>query len=94
MSTKSMLALAAAAALLAGCATGPYYDNNYAYGDGSYYNRPADNYYNRPADNYYYAPPAPAYRYGYAPGYYTSPYYAAPSVGFGITYSNRGYRHY
>ena len=89
MSTKPMLALAAAAALLAGCATGPYYDNyNYAYGDGSYYGQPTD--------NYYYPPSGPVYRYGpaYYPSPYYSPYYVAPSVGFGITYSSRGHRHY
>ena len=88
MSSKSILALAGAAALLAGCATGPYYDNyGYGYGDGTYYGQPTD--------NYYYAPPAPAYRYyGYGPAYYPSPYNVAPSVGFGITYSSRGHRHY
>ena len=43
MTSKSILALAAAATLLAGCATDPYYDN-YGYGP-TYYPR-----------SYYYGP--------------------------------------
>ena len=73
--SKSVLALAATAALLAGCATGPYYDSygNHVYNDGSYY-------YDRPA-----------YRYYEGPAYYAPAPYVGPSVGFGIAYSNRGY---
>jgi hypothetical protein len=61
MSSKLILALAATAALLAGCATDPYYDNyNYASDDGYYYGRPA----------------YPSYGYGpayYPPHYYSGP---------------------
>ena len=54
MSRKSVLTLAAAGALLAGCATGPYYDS-YSYDDGYYYDRPVTRYY-EPAPPAYYAP--------------------------------------
>lgn len=37
ISVKTVLATAAAAALLGGCATGPYYQDGYGYGPG-YYN--------------------------------------------------------
>lgn len=69
-SSAKKLVLAAAlggAALLSGCATDPYYDNNYGYG----YDR------------------------GYAYGYdYANPYYVAPSVGFGYSYSDGYDRRY
>ena len=74
--SKTLLALAAAAALLSGCATGPYYDG-YAYNDGYY--TPDPYYYERPAYNYYRAP-----AYSYPPRYYV-----APSVGFGFSYGRR-----
>ena len=51
MTRKSALALAAAAALLGGCATGPYYDN-YAYNE-TYYDRPAYRYYDYGPAYYY-----------------------------------------
>ena len=45
MLRKSLIAVAAGAALLSGCATYPdYYDGSYAYNDG-YYDRPAYRYY-------------------------------------------------
>lgn len=69
--SKTLLALAAAAALLSGCATGPYYDG-YAYDDGYYYR-----------DGYYYE--RPAYNYYPAPAYYPR-YQVAPSIGFGFSY--------
>jgi len=72
ISTKSVLGLAAAAALLGACATGPYYDNGYGYGYNNGY----------AYDN----------GYAYAPGptYYdeTPPFFAAPSVGFGVGFSS------
>lgn len=85
--SKSLLALAAAAALLSGCVAGPYPYGSYAYNDPNYYgNGSYDPYYDRPA-------PAPApYGYYYGPTYYPR-YYAAPSIGFGFSYSNRGYHH-
>ncbi len=76
MSAKSLLALAAGAGLLAGCVADPYYYDRYAYDDSRYYDRPVERYYDY----------GPAY---YGPTYYPGPYIAAPSVGFGITYSNR-----
>src|SRR5260221_5756440 len=76
MSAKSLLALAAGAGLLAGCVADPYYYDRYAYDDSRYYDRPVERYYDY----------GPAY---YGPAYYPGPYIAAPSVGFGITYSSR-----
>ena len=55
---KSLLALAAAGALLTGCATGPYYDN-YAY-DETYYGTPGYRYYD-------YGPPTAYYPRYYGP---------------------------
>jgi hypothetical protein len=80
--SRTILALAAAAALLGGCATGPYYDS---YGNYVYNDAPPPYYYERPAPRYYEAPPY------YAP--YYSPYYYGPSVGFGFSFSNRGHGH-
>ena len=72
-SRKALLALAAAATMLGGCATYPY-DDPYAYNQGYY-----RDYYG----NTYYTPPS---------------YYTGPSVGFGITYTDRNdywrHRHY
>lgn len=88
-SKKSALALAAAAALLAGCATGPYYDR-YAYADGTYYERPVNRDYDY-ATAYRDYDYAPAYRYyDYGPAYYPN-YYFGPSLGFGLSFSNRGH---
>ena len=78
MSRKSILALAAGALLLGGCATGPYYQDTYAYNDGYYYERPAYRYYG-PS----YAPAAPSY---YAPRYY------GPPVGLSFGYSYHRYK--
>ena len=69
-------ALTAGAAILGGCADYPY-----TYSDSNYY---YDNYAYRSAPSYSYYRDTPGYWYG--PGYYV-----APSVGFGITYSNRPY---
>lgn len=66
ISRKALLAALAGATLLAGCATGPYYDDYYAYDRG--------------------------YGYGYGDPYYTPGYYYGPSVGFGLSYSDRDYR--
>ena len=79
-SRKPLLLALAGAALLGGCATGPYYYN--------------DPYYGTTASNEYpaYSTASPTYRYysypGYAPGYY---YYAPPSVSFGLGYTYRSY---
>ncbi|HYC35016.1 MAG TPA: twin-arginine translocation signal domain-containing protein [Usitatibacter sp.] len=59
ISRKALLGVAAAT-LLGGCATGPYYDD-YAYNDGYYYDRPVTRYY----DPYYGPTYYPRY---YAPG--------------------------
>src|SRR4051812_37950262 len=59
ISTKSVLGLAAAAALLGACATGPYYGNGYGYDNGYAY------------DNGSAYAPGPAYY--DAPGYYGGP---------------------
>ena len=75
--SKMLLGLAAAAALLSGCATDPYY-NGYAYNEG-YYSPSPGYYYDRPAYSYY---NAPAY---YYPRYYVAP----PSVQFGFSYGRR-----
>jgi hypothetical protein len=77
ISRKSLLGLAAAAALLGGCATGPYYDG-YAYDDGYYHDRPAVRYYD--------------YGYGYGPYAYPR-YYAGPSVGLSLSYNRYRHRH-
>jgi hypothetical protein len=54
MLRKSLIAVAAGAALLSGCATYPdYYDGSYAYNDG-YYDRPAYRYYGAVPPSYYY----------------------------------------
>ena len=55
VSRKSLLAIAGAAALLAGCATDPYYDR-YAYNDGTYVERPVVRYYDEPGYYPYYYP--------------------------------------
>ena len=78
-SRKPLLLALAGAALLAGCATGPYYDS-YAY-DESYYGTRAYPY-DYPTYRYY------SYGPGYAPGYYYTP----PSVSFSLGYSNRRWR--
>jgi hypothetical protein len=71
MSRKFLIGVAVAgAALLSGCATGPYYDT-YAY-DSPYYEQPA------PAYRYY---GAPGYYYPY-PRYYGPPV----TLGFGYSY--------
>ena len=77
---KVVLALAGAALLLGGCATGPYYDR-YAYNEGTYYDRPV------------YRDDVPVYRhYDYGPAYsYYSPYYVAPSFGLGFSWSSRSH---
>jgi hypothetical protein len=71
-SRKTLLALAAAATVLGGCATYPSDDPYYEQG-----------YYRDAYGRTYYAPPS---------------YYAGPSVGFGITYTDRNdywrHRHY
>ena len=71
ISRKAILAALAGVTLLAGCATGPYYDD-YGYG----YRH------------------APSYGYGYPdPYYYGSGYnYYGPSIGLGLTFSDRDYR--
>ena len=59
------------AALLSGCATGPYYQDSYAYNDRYYYEQPAPSY-------RYYAPPS---------AYYYPRYYGPPvTLGFGYSY--------
>ena len=78
-SRKALLALAAAATVLGGCATYPYDD---PYNQGYY----RDSYGN-------------TYRDSYGNPYYGTPgYYTGPSVGFGITYTDRNdywrHRHY
>ena len=79
-SRKWLLAAAAGAAILAGCADYPYYGYN-------------DPYYSNYAYSGYpvYSDPYPSYYGWYGPGYYV-----APSVSFGLSYSNRGgyYRHH
>jgi hypothetical protein len=80
MTIRSTLAVAAVsgAALLGGCAVAPY-DNGYGYNQGYGYNGYGNGYSN-------------GYNgYGYAPGYY-DPGYVAPSVEFGVQYSDRGDR--
>ena len=81
MFRKSLVALAAGgAALLSGCATGPYYyDNAYAYNDRYYYDRPA------PA-------PEPYYDYGPRPYSYYYPRYYGPPIGLSFGYSYHRYR--
>ena len=83
---KAALAALAGAALLAGCATGPYYDD-YGYNNGYGYGNSYGYY-----DGYGYNN---GYGYGYGPTYY-EPGYIAPSVGFGVTYIDRddNHRHY
>ena len=76
---KSVLALAGAALLAGGCATGPYYDQ-YAYNEGgTYYERPV------------YRDDVPVYRYyDHGPAYsYYSPFYYGPTIGLGFSFSNR-----
>lgn len=70
---RAALVAVAGAALLAGCATGPYYQDGY--GNGYYDN------------GYGYGPSY--YEPAYGPMYY-EPGYVAPSVGFGVTYIDRG----
>jgi hypothetical protein len=70
---KSLLGLAAIAALLGGCADYPYYGDGY------------DGYNGYGYDGYGYG--------AYGPGYYDAPgYYAAPEIGFGFAWSDRGRR--
>lgn len=83
ISKRALIGLGAAALLLGGCATGPYYGERYAYDDGRYYDRPADVYYERPARYYDYSP---SY---YSP--YYSPYYYGPTIGLGFSFSHRGH---
>ena len=80
MSRKFLIGVAVAgAALLSGCATGPYYDN---YGYNAPYNAP---YYEQPAP--YYQQPAPSYRYYGYPSYSYPRYYGPPvTLGFGYSY--------
>ena len=77
MLRKSLIAVAAGAALLSGCAAypDPYYDSSYAYSDGSYY-------YDRPAYRYY----------GAAPPSYYYPRYYGPPVGLSFGYSYHRHR--
>jgi hypothetical protein len=77
MTSRKWLGIAAAAAVLGGCADYPY-----AYNDNTYY----DNYPNRSYPSYSYYRDYPYYPYGYAPGYYV-----APSLSFGYSYSSRPY---
>jgi hypothetical protein len=81
---RPRLALAATTlALLAGCASDPYYGG---YGGYSYYERP---YYDRPYDARPYAGPS----YYYGDGY---PYYVTPGVGGSVYFQYRDddrYRH-
>jgi hypothetical protein len=67
MVRKSLLALAAGAVLLGGCAyDGTYYDPAYAYNDGYYYyDRPTYRYYG-PAYYPRYYTPAPSISLGYS----------------------------
>jgi hypothetical protein len=84
--SKILLALAAAAAIMSGCATGPYYDsynNGYAYNDG--YSTPGYSTPGYSAPGYYYD--GPTYYYG-PPAYYYPRYYG-PSIGFGFSYGRR-----
>jgi len=86
MKSRILLVAGVVAIGLGGCAAYPY--DNYAQRDGYY-----------PDGNPRYYPDAnQPYREGpvYEPGYYGPQYvgpgyYVAPSVGFGITYSNRNY---
>ena len=76
MVRRSLLALAAGAVLLGGCAyDGTYYDSSYAYNDPYYYERPTYRYY------------GPAY----GPAYYPR-YYAPPPVGLSLGYSYHRHR--
>jgi hypothetical protein len=76
-SRKPLLLALVGASLLAGCATGPYYDS---YDGTTYYDRRVY------SDDY------PVYRYySYGPGYYPPAYYVAPpTVSFGLSYGYRG----
>ena len=77
MARKTLLALAAGALLLGGCAyDGTYYDSTYAYNDGYYYDRPAVRYY---GPSTYYGPT-------YGPTYYPRYYAPAPSLSLGYSY--------
>lgn len=69
MVRKSLLALAAGAVLLGGCAyDGTYYDSSYAYNDGYYYyDRPTYRYYGPTYYPRYYVPaPGPSLSLGYS----------------------------
>lgn len=79
MSRKLLLAVAAGAALLGGCATDPYYYDSYAAYDGRYDDR---YYYDRPATRYY----TPA------PSYYAYPRYYGPPIGLSFGYSYHRHR--
>jgi hypothetical protein len=75
---KTILAVGVAAGLLSACATGPYYDNGYGYGYQQGYGHPG---YETAAPYY-----GPAYGYDtYAPGYY-----AGPTFGLGLSFSDGG----
>ena len=78
MKSRNLLITGLVAVGLGGCAAYPY--DNYAYRDGYY-----------PDANQPYRE-GPVYEPGYYGPQYVGPgYYVAPSVGFGITYSNRYY---
>lgn len=79
-STKAILAAAAGAMLLAGCADYGYYDNGYGY-DNGYAQRNGYAYDNGYAYGNGYG--NDGYAYSDYPGYYTG-----PSVGFGIGFSD------
>ena len=77
MARKTLLAIAAGALLLGGCATPYYYDQpTYSYNDGYYYERPATPYYGPTS---------------YSPTYYPRYYVPAPSVGLSLGYSYHRY---
>ena len=68
-SRKTLLTVAAGAAILAGCAAGPYYDDSY-YGGRyrTYSDYPAYSYYNTP--DYYVAPPVVSFGLAYNDRHY------------------------
>ena len=78
MTSRKWLLAAACAAVLAGCASDPYYYDQPYYSGRYAYN------------DYYY----PRSGYWYGPGYYYGPSYYGPSLSFGLAYSDhRYYRH-
>lgn len=85
-SLKSLLGLAAVAALAGGCAAYPYYGDGY---NGSRYNGSGYNGYGYNGYGYDAYGPGP----GPGPGYYDEPgYYVAPEIGFGFGFSDRDRR--